>query len=496
MENDQTFETNQKLASFSSFSMRTLRPLWTALSIPTKSASLTASSPRRFRAVESVVSLCVFGLSLAADPAVLAGATNWQFTAEASLKETFDSNIYLQDKEPDTANLAAARAAGLNPTQESRASWVTSLLPKLGLAYKPFSGLHVSGTYAPDLSFYHANSSEDYVAHRGTLNFGGAIDKTVWEFLNTATYIDASKEGPTFARPDDVPALGAIPIRDRRSAFVFRNSFRLTQPVGDFFIRPVAASYIHDFDTTLRYVPPPLRSSYVYENYIDRQEVSGGLDIGIPWASHGHVIVGYRYGRQEQFDGPFGPGGKIINSPYDNAYHRVLVGFEGRLTDWLKANVLVGPDIRDFSDEARRSYPTFQPDDLLVYLDASLTLTLSKSDSVTLRATRYEMPAFSSFSVYEDIKNDVLWRHRFNERLSSAVGFTLYIGEWQPPAQRSDWVYTPTASLTYVVHHHGSTEAAYSYEWADSHISEAIEPLTKSREYSRHLATVGLRYTF
>ena len=96
--------------------------------------------------------------------------------------------------------------------------------------------------------------------------------------LNAATYIQGSRQGPTFARPDDIPAIGGIPLRDRRAAFIFKNGFRLTQKAGDWFFRPVASFYLHDFLTDLR---PNLNSSvFSYENYIDRQEVSGGLDIG------------------------------------------------------------------------------------------------------------------------------------------------------------------------------------------------------------------------
>ena len=158
--------------------------------------------------------------------------TNVSFKAEVTLKETFDSNVYLQDNTPNPVNVAAAKASGFKPVEAKKASWVTSVLPKVGVEFKPDAAFNLSAGYAPDITFYDAASSEDYVAHRGTLNFGGKVQDTLWELANTATYIDGSKEGPTFARPDDVPAIGGIPLRDRRAAFVFRNSFRLTQPVG------------------------------------------------------------------------------------------------------------------------------------------------------------------------------------------------------------------------------------------------------------------------
>jgi hypothetical protein len=424
------------------------------------------------------------------------GSTNVHFKTEASLKETFDSNIYLQDNDPKPANVFAARAAGLHPVEATKASWVTSVLPKLGLDYSPGTALTLSTSYAPDVTFYHAAGDEDYVAHRGTCNLGGKINETTWEFLNAIAYIDGNTEGPTFARPDDVPAVGGIPIRDRRAAFVFRNSFRVTQRLGDFFVRPAASSYVHDFKTELRYTSPAVRSLYSYENYIDRQEVSGGVDVGYRVMARTDVVLGYRYGRQGQFKGPAGLDGALIDSPFDSAYHRVLVGVEGSPVDWLKVNFAIGPDVRQFSADAHRMYPAFDPDVLLYYLDASVTWLPTKTDSITFKSTRYEQPAFSSFSMYEDVRNDVLWRHKFNDEFSTTLGFTLYIGDWQSPAHRNDWIYTPNGSVVYNFTKHFSAELAYSYDWVDSFVSAKVDPLTESHEFTRHLATVGLRYVF
>ena len=89
-------------------------------------------------------------------------------------------------------------------------------------------------------------------------------------------------------------------------------------------------------------VANPAPTAWVYENYIDRQEVSGGLDVGYKVAKQTHVVLGYRYGAQDQ--------GTLlgVNSPYDNSYQRILVGVEGSPVDWLKLAVMGGPDIRDF----------------------------------------------------------------------------------------------------------------------------------------------------
>ena len=96
---------------------------------------------------------------------------------------------------------------------------------------------------------------------------------------------------------------------------------------------------------------------------------------------------------------------------------------------------------------------------------------------MTLKSTRYEQPAFSSFSMYEDTKTDLAWRHKFNDQFTTTLGFTLYVGDWEKPVNRDDWIYTPSAGLTYNYNKHLSAELAYSYDWVDSKVSASVENL-------------------
>ena len=422
-----------------------------------------------------------------------AGPTNLTYKAEATLKETYDNNVYIQDNTPNSANVAAARAAGFKPVEANKGSFVTSILPKVGLDYKPCSGFNLSLGYAPEIVFYHSTPDEDYVTHRALFNFGGKVGDATWELVNTATYIDGSKEGPTFARPDDIPAIGGIPLRDRRAAFIFRNGFRLTEPVGKWFFRPMAAAYIHDFKTDQRFVAPTNRTSYSYENYIDRQDINGGLDVGYDIGKKTYLVAGYRYGRQDQFKAPSTTTGAIVSSPYGNNYHRILLGFEGSPVSWLKLAVLGGPDIRRFDSGSPAG---FDRTGMRYYWDASATLLPTRNDTVTLKSTRYEQPAFSSFSMYEDTRTDLAWRHKFNDHFTTTLGFTLYVGDWEKPVNRDDWIYTPSAGLTYNYNKHLSAEFAYSYDWVDSKVSATVEPLTNSHEFTRHLVSLAVKYTF
>ncbi len=433
----------------------------------------------------------LFAMALLAGPAMAAN-TNLTWKADVTLKETYDNNVYLQDNTPNPANVAAAQAAGFKPVEANKGSFVTSILPKIGLDYKPCSGFNLSLGYAPEIAFYHSTPSEDYVTHRALFNFGGKVGDASWELANTATYIDGSKEGPTFARPDDIPAIGGIPLRDRRAAFIFRNSFRLTEPVGKWFFRPVATAYIHDFKTDQRYQTSAEKALFSYENYVDRQDVNGGLDIGYEAFKDTYLVAGYRYGRQDQLTLP-GTNGTTLHSTYGNYYHRILLGVEGSPVSWLKLAVLGGPDVRRFDSGTPAG---FDRTGLRYYWDASATLLPTLKDTVTLKSTRYEQPAFSSFSMYEDTKTDLAWRHKFNDQFTATLGFTLYVGDWEKPVNRDDWIYTPSAGLTYSYNKHLSAEFAYSYDWVDSKVSANVEPLTNSHEFTRHLVSLAVKCSF
>lgn len=424
------------------------------------------------------------GLLYLAALVVLAGAcaasnTNWLFKADASLKETYDSNVFLQDTDPG--------AVGAMPAEKS--SWVTSFTPRVAFDCRPCDYFKASLSYAPDIVVYHNAHSEDYFAHRAGLTLSGKAEGMVWEQNNALVYTDGNHLGPLFAKPQDVPAVGGIPLRDRRDALLYRGGLKVTWTTGDFFLRPVGSAYIHDFRTKQQLraeVPDP----FIYVNFNDRQDINGGIDLGYNIAEKTSLVAGYRYGRQDQFRGPyiFDPA-RFADSPYDSEYHRVLVGVEGTPAPWLKLAVLGGPDMRTWSDDAH-NVAHFHASEILYWIDASVSLLPTKRDTVTLFNRRYEQPAFTSQSVYEDITYSLGWKHKFDDHWSAGAGFQMYIGDWQAPVNREDWIYTPTASIAYTWQKFNA-ELGWSYDWVESQVAN-----TSSREFTRHLVSLAIRYSF
>jgi len=406
-----------------------------------------------------------------------AGAQGWQLNsnltlrADLTLKETFDSNVYLQDTEPNPAVTNAVR-----PFQES---FVTSVTPKIGFEFKPCSGFNMSASYAPEAVIFHDEPSESHVAHRAGLIFNGVVGIVTWQMQNSLTWIDGSKEGLTFGGPGGTPVIGGIPIRDRRAALIYRNSFGAFHKHGNWFFRPAVSSYIHDFKTTER---DPLAYPF-YQNYVDRNDFNLGLDAGYQVFKDGYLFLAYRRGWQHENNLP--PG---TSYDYSNDYQRFLVGFEGKITRWLKFNLFIGPDWRNFN---HLTPPGFDPNPVLLFVDGSAVVTVTKADTVTLTVRQFEQPAFGTPSAYQDITYDVTWRHSFSDKLAATAGFRAYGGVWEAPVMRKDWIFTPSVLLAYKHNAHWSADLSYSYDWADS-----LVPNTAGREFTRHLVWLSAKYTF
>lgn len=409
-----------------------------------------------------------FGVHFALLPATVCASTNLTFKADLAVKETYDSNVYLQDEQPDLTKVPQA----VQPFQES---FVTSVTPRAGLDYRAASGFNAALSYAPEFVWYHAEPSEDHIAHRSLLNLGGKLAGLPWQVGNSLAYVQGSENNLYFGAPGGAPAIGGIPIRDRRQQLVYRGKASLTWDVDSWFFRPVASGYWHDFQTVQRSDPG-------YENYIDRRELNLGGDLGRKLGTQTRLYAGYRFGFEVQ--------GHLLDSPYhyDSEYHRPVVGIEGQPWKWVKANFAIGPDIHHTIHETA---PGFDPNYTTLWVDGVITLLPTAQDTIVLTWKQNTQPAFASTAVYDDITYDFTARHRFDAKWAVNGGFRLYIGDWLAPVNRDDWIYTASAGLSYQHDAHWSAELGYSYDWVDSKV-----PNTPGREFTRHLAWLGARYTF
>ncbi len=383
----------------------------------------------------------------------------WTPSASLALKEAFDGNVFMQSVTP-LAN---------------HSSFVTVVTPSVGAQWKPGAAFGLTANYTPEIAFYHSENSEDYVAHRGALNLGVKSKDTSWELPNSFTWIDGSHRGLIFTGRGGAPALGGVPMRDRRDALIYRGGFKLEHTIGKWLVRPVASAYVHDFKTEQLATPG-------YQNYADRSDVNGGLDLGYRVAKDTHVVIGYRHGAQDQQP--------VLNGAihYDNTYDRVLAGVEGKPAPWLKLGVLLGPDFRSFGPNVP---PGFDRQRTKFYLDALATFTLGKTDTLTLTAKRFEQPGYGGNSVYDDVTYELGWRHTFSDKFSTSGSVRALQWDFEKPVIRNERWYGVAVSAAYKFGKHFSADAGYAYDQVDSQV-----PNTAGREASRHLASLGVKHSF
>lgn len=385
-------------------------------------------------------------------------ASAWKVGVAAALKETFDSNVYLQS---ETA-LA------------DQASLVTSLLPQLAVTWNAAPALNTTLTYAPELTWFHAEPSEDFVAHRTTLVLSGKQARTAYEATSSLVFIDGSSLSPTWTGPGGAPATGGPAVRDRRDAAVYRAGVRVTQNMDRWFLRPAATFYCHDFQTVLRSTPG-------YQNYVDRSEVTGGADLGRQLSDGFSGFVGYRYGVQDQ--------AKLLAFPeeYDSTFHRVLFGVEGTPLSWVKLGVVIGPEFRYYRDDVPASFGDRH--ELNLFVDASVAFTLTKADELMLSVKQFEQPGFGGRSAYKDLTYHLTWKHKFDTSWTFGVGGRAYNTAFHYPAVRNDWVLAVNTFVNCAINSHLSAEVSYVHEQGQS-----LVPNTSGREYERHLVALGLKY--
>ncbi len=397
--------------------------------------------------------------------AVLAGLVSSQVHAEWSnafslrVEEGYDSNVFLQKVTP-LAN---------------QDSFITVIQPKMDLGWvsKPFN---FNLTYAPKLSIFGSEHTENNITHALGLNFkGNFADSVSYEFLNSFCFINGSRTGVIFTGPGGAPAVGGIQVRDRREAAWMKQSARVTWTIGSVFLRPVYNGYMHDFKEIQKEIPG-------YVNYVDRTQFNGGLDLGFKVLQETWFVTGYRYGIMQQ--------DRLFASPvqYSNTYQRALFGLEGQPLKWLKICATAGPSFHHFDESVPAA---FGRNHTRVYADATVTLTPTVHDSLILATTRFEQMSSGGRCAYQDI----VYRAGYVRNLSASVDlkadFRLYRGEFEATANRKDNIYTPSIGLNWKVNRYLSCDCQYSYEWAESDVPDTI-----GREYGHNMVSIGATVSF
>ena len=386
------------------------------------------------------------------------------------LSESYDSNVMQQDE-------------GAQAGQES---FVTSVLPVVGGKLKgqgetPYS---VRLEYAPDFTFFHDLSRESYLRHIGLFDFdvkhkGFSADAQV-----RAQYTDGTTDPPVWgsvAAGDQVPSLGVTEVRGRRRNMYFASAFCAHQQVGKLDIRGVFDARIWDFMTEDTFVP-----GLVIQNYYDRTDINGGVDLGIKLNPKVEPYVGYRIGHQDQEFRADAPA-----YSYANNYDRFLVGLRTTPADWLSMKGEIGPSLHFF--DASTLPPGTRTQQNYLYFLASATVRLATNTTFKVAAGQHLLPASAGNGVFQNLTASGALEHQFSPKWRGCVrfGFTDY--DFDATFTRWDQRFIPEVNLQYAFNRHFSASAGYSYTWTANLVDV---PNGSKRGYTRHIVGVAINASY
>jgi hypothetical protein len=422
----------------------------------------------------------------------------WLTDLSVGVKESYDDNVYLTGVDPVSKPLPVGGVLA----EKNHSSFVTTVSPKVGVNFAPllanqktFQALTFS--YAPDFVTYHDADTESYNNHRIANTVKGQVEDFSFNLDNTFNYIDGSKYGPSY--PSGLNAYGTGNLRERREQLQDRSNLTLKYDQEKWFVRPTASLLYYDLETK------QLAGYTGYQNYADRYDVNGGVDLGYKLNPDLAVTLGYRDGAQYQqkYSAAIDKYGRSASSDYQ----RVLLGIEGKPFSWLVVKLQGGPDFRNYDDSA----PVSDYNPVKFYGEASLTATLSKQDSLSFNYRQWEWVSSTGEVPYLDSTYDLNYKHKFNDQLSANLGARLLGSDYtsglgvtggQPghyvgtANARNDLFYTLSAGVQYAFNANFSASLTYSYDLGRNGEDGLSDAAVQAREFNHQLISLGATFKF
>jgi opacity protein-like surface antigen len=446
-------------------------------------------------------------------------STEWQKPAwltdlSAGVKESYDDNVLLvADKNP-----------GLNP----QSSWITTISPKVGFNFAPLLGTQktlqtLSLVYAPDFNLYHDAASESYNAHKLASAIKGKTGDFAFALDNTFLFNDGSTLAPTYALNQSSAALDqadknrscyatAAP-RERRKQIQDRDTIVFQYDVGKFFIRPTASLLYYDLMTDWRNAskiagsPVPVKG---YQNYVDRADVNGGLDLGYKVTEGLAVTVGYRYGHQYQQALPHDTDTLVVNGQQAQSsadYQRVLLGLEGKPLKWLTVKLAGGPEFRNYNSAA----PVNNDHPVNYYGEASVSAAITTSQSVSFTYKHWQWVSSTGKLPYADntyalayhlnatkqLGLDLGAKYLFSDYTCGSTSLTGGTATAAGQSQRNDAMYSLSAGVSYAFTPHFGASLGYAYDLGrNQQANLPVSGYADYRNFDHQLVSLGVQYKF
>jgi hypothetical protein len=382
-----------------------------------------------------------------------------------SVEEQFDSNLLLQSV-TDQAN---------------RSSWVTRVQLRAGLEWKNQDLFdRLAFTYRPEAVYVEALESENHLVQQFGWAASGSPGEWTWKIGSETRWVTGNDESPRYTGPGGGPCIGGAEVRDRRDSVQQRLNLLVRHDFPGVFIRAQGAWLFYDFQSGHKNPLQPGNNGY--QNYVDRWDLNGGLDVGFKPGGGWEPYLGVRVGRQHQ--------ATLFDSPihYSNDYTRALAGLEGKVADRWTVDVQGGPDFRHYDGEVA---PGFDRDPVKFWLKGTVSWRPTEEDTVQTAFSRFQWLSASGRLSYEDIHYDVAWIRRWSPEWQTTVGGHANQADAPAPSLLEDWIYSLRVRTQCRLSESWTLEAGYTYEQAETRLPNAA-----GREYVRHLASLRAAWTF
>ncbi len=400
---------------------------------------------------------------------------NWLTAASVSATEGTDSNIY-----GVSSNLAGHPAiANISSSYTTlSASFTVNLLADSGPRDSSFLKT-LTVAYSADYIEYTAVAREDNL--RNNLTFDSAGSSGAWSFSidNPLLYVDGSREDQLFNYYNN---LGYGVVRERRNQIQERNTSFLRYDAAGWFVRAVDSATYYNL---LIDQHNPVGAYKGYANWINRDDVNAGLDLGFKITPDFAFVAGWRLGSQTQAH----PYYSLVD--VDNTYNRALLGFEGKPFSWLQAQLLTGPDFRRYSDTAHPGIAA--PRHTWLFLQGQLTATFTPADTLTASEKVWHFVSSAGTSSIQETVENLTYKHVFSKELSASVGLKELGHRYDFPTVRDDWTTSIPVDVTYALTRNLTVSADYSATTGHSHYPVALTP---GQSFEDNIVSLTLKVSF
>ncbi len=287
--------------------------------------------------------------------------------------------------------------------------------------------------YRPRAQRFWSERTEDHVQHDLGFNYRGGHGPLSFQIQSTQTRVQGASQAVEFDGGRNAFATAAV--RGRRNQWQNRSSGQFRIDGDTAFVRVLGNLVYFDIDTErLVGAARPLG----YDNWINRYDLWGGVDVGHRMDDRGELYLGVRRGYIHQGDQGARP------SSRSSHYTRAVIGYTGQFHERVSGRIEAGPSRHDYRSGPGALRLT------RLYLDASLSAQLDPKNQLSFRAVERQWVSGSGFLGNRDMTYGLTWTHQSETLWTSRVGF-LARGLNYDGSPVNDWLYTLSSEMTYLL---------------------------------------------